>query len=101
MAERWLYPEMGRWMILLGVGTIGLSTLMGYLIRRVRGGFKAFSKHTILYTLAYVAFFSLIGCSIGLSWFPQYLSYFIFFQLLYMCAGIIHLYTMRRWLQWT
>ena len=88
-------------MILLGVGTIGLSALMGLLIGRIRGGFKAFSKRTILYTLAYVAFFVLTGFSIGLPWFPQYLYYFIFFQLLYTGAGIVHLYTMRRWLKWT
>jgi hypothetical protein len=101
MAERWLYPEMGRWMIILGVGTIGLSMLMGYLVRRIRGGFKAFRKRTIFYTLAYVAFFALNGFCIGLSWFPQYLSWFIFFQALYLAAGILHLYTMRRWLKWT
>lgn len=92
---------MGRWMILLGIGTIGLSAVMGYLIRRVRGGFKAFSKRTILYTLAYIAFFLLTGFSIGLSLFPQYLYYFIFFQVLFMGAGIVHLYTMRHWLKWT
>ena len=92
---------MGRWMILLSIGTIGLSTLMGYLIRRVRGGFKAFSKRTIFYTLAYVAFFALTGFCVGLSLFPDYLSYFIFFQVLFMSAGILHLYTMRRWLKWT
>ena len=65
---------MGRWMILLSIGTIGLSTLMGYLIRRVRGGFKAFSKRTIFYTLVYVAFFALTGFCVGLSLFPDYLS---------------------------
>lgn len=92
---------MGRWMILLGVGTIGISAVMGYLIRRVRGGFKAFSKRTILYTLAYVAFFALAGFCIGLSLFSQYLYYFIFFQVLFMGVGIVHLYTMRRWLKWT
>lgn len=88
-------------MILLGVGTIGISAVMGYLIRRVRGGFKAFSKRTILYTLAYVAFFALAGFCIGLSLFSQYLYYFIFFQVLFMGVGIVHLYTMRRWLKWT
>ncbi|HLZ88267.1 MAG TPA: TssN family type VI secretion system protein [Puia sp.] len=100
-AERWLYPEMGRWMMLLGVGAIGLSALMGLLIRRIRGGFKAFSRRTIFYTLVYAACFALIGLCIGLPLVHQYMYYFIFFQVLYTMAGIIHLFTMRYWLKWT
>src|SRR5579863_7818090 len=99
-AERWLYPEMGRWMSLLGVGSIGLATLMGWLIRRARGSFKAFSKRTILYTLCYVLFFALTGFCIALPLFNQYLYYFIFFQALYMTMGVVHLFTARRWLKW-
>lgn len=91
---------MGRWMILLGVGSIGLSALMGWLISRVRGSFKAFRKRTILYTLSYVLFFALSGFCIALPLFNQYLYYFIFFQVLYLAMGIVHLFTARRWLKW-
>jgi type VI secretion system TssN-like protein len=100
-AERWLYPEMGRWIILLGIGSVGLSALMGILIGRIRGGFKAFSKRTIVYTLIYVAFFALAGLCIGLSLFSQYFYYFIFFQVIFLAAGCLHLLTMRHWLKWT
>ena len=91
---------MGRWMSLLGVGAIGLATLMGWLISRAKGSFKAFSKRTILYTLSYVLFLALTGFCIALPLFSQYLYYFIFFQALYLAAGILHLFTARRWLKW-
>jgi hypothetical protein len=87
-------------MMVLGVGTIGLSALMSLLIRRVRGGFKAFSKRTILYTLSYALFFALSGFCIALPIFGQYLGAFIFFQALYLGAGILHLFTGRQWLKW-
>ena len=90
---------MGKWMIVLGLGTIGLSALMGVLISKIRGGFKAFRKRTILYTLSYVLFFALSGFCIAAP-FPQYLYAFIFFQVLFLGAGILHLYTSRQWLKW-
>ena len=98
---RWLYPELGRYLLLLGMSFLGMSALMGFLIGRIRGSFRAFSKVTVLYTLSYALFFAVAGLCIGLPWFRQYLGYFIFFQLVYLGAGILHLYTMRRWLKWT
>ena len=86
-------------MMVLGLGTIGLSALMGMLISRVRGGFKAFSKRTILYTLSYVLLFAGCGFCIALP-FPQYLYAFVSFQLLFLGIGILHLFTGRRWLKW-
>jgi hypothetical protein len=99
MTERWLYPEMGKWMMVLSLGTIGLSALMGMLISRVRGGFKAFSKRTILYTLSIVLFLALSGFSIALP-FTRYLFAFLFFQGLFLGVGIAHLFMARRWLKW-
>lgn len=99
--ERWLFPEMGRLMMILGIGVFSLSLLMGFLINRIRGGFKAFSKRTIIYTLAYGALFGLIGFAIASPWPYHYGQYFILFQALSLGAGILHLFTMRRWLKWT
>lgn len=90
---------MGKWMMVLSIGTIGLSALMGMLISRVRGGFKAFSKRTILYTLSFVLLFALSGFCIALP-FGQYLFAFVFFQGLFLTMGILHLFTARRWLKW-
>src|SRR5260370_182682 len=99
MTERWLYPEMGKWMMVLGIGTIGLSALMGMLISRVRGGFKAFSKSRMMYRLSIVLVFALSGFCIALP-FEQYLYAFLFFQTLYLGVGILHLLVARRWLKW-
>lgn len=90
---------MGKWMMVLSIGTIGLSALMALLISRVRGGFKAFSKRTIFYSLAFVLFFALSGLCIALP-FGQYLTAFIFFQAVFLGAGILHLFTGRQWLKW-
>ncbi|GGB00723.1 hypothetical protein GCM10011511_25000 [Puia dinghuensis] len=91
---------MGRWMMVLGVGTIGLSALMGILINRIRGGFKAFSKRTILYTLSFVLVFALSGFCIALPLWSQYLYAFIFFQAFYLGVGIVHVLVSRQWLKW-
>jgi hypothetical protein len=90
---------MGKWMMVLSIGTIGLSALMGMLISRVRGSFKAFSKRTILYTLSYVLLFALCGFCVALP-FGQYLYAFLAFQALFLGIGILHLFTGRRWLKW-
>jgi len=90
---------MGKWMMVLSLGTIGLSALMGLLISRVRGSFKAFSKRTILYTLSFVLFLALSGFCIALP-FTQYLFAFLFFQGLFLGMGIVHLFAARRWLKW-
>jgi hypothetical protein len=90
---------MGKWMMVLSLGTIGLSALMGMLIKRIRGGFKAFSKRTILYTLSLVLFFAASGFFIALP-FGQYLYAFLFFQGLFLGLGILHAGIARRWLKW-
>ena len=99
--ERWLYPDLSRLLMVLGVGFLSLSVLTGFLIRRIRGSFKAFSKSTIFYTLAYTIFFALSGFCIALPWFNQYASFYILLQALCLGAGILHLFAMRRWLKWT
>jgi len=100
-AERWLYPEMSRLFMVAGIGFMSLSVLMGYLIARIRGGFKAFSKSTILYSIVLIVLFGLIGLSGALHLFASYGSYYVFFQALCLGLGILHLLFMQQWLKWT
>jgi hypothetical protein len=99
--EKWMSPELQRLLALLGVGFIGLTAVTGFLIAKIRGSFKPYSRATILYLLAYGAAFALLGFGIGLGWFTSYLQYYIFFQLIATGLGSLHLYTMNRLLKWT
>ncbi|MFT4023948.1 MAG: TssN family type VI secretion system protein [Flavihumibacter sp.] len=99
--ERWISPELGRLLSLAGAGCLGFSVLLGFLVRKIRGGFKPFRKATMLYSLVALLVFALVGLTAGLSLFASYGGWHIFFQCVALTAGIVHLFARQRWLPWT
>ena len=99
--EKWMSPELQRLLAMLGIGMVGLSIVTGFVIAKIRGSFKPFSRATILYILLYGLGFALAGFAIAGSWLHSYLQYYIFFQILFAAFGSLHIYTMHRYLKWT
>ncbi len=94
-------PELQRLLALLGIALVGLSFFTGFLIAKIRGSFKPFSRATIFYILAYGVAFALAGFCIAGGWLHSYLQYYLFFQILFTALGSLHIYTMARTLKWT
>lgn len=99
--EKWMSPEVQRMLAILGIGFLSLGVLMGFVIAKIRGSFKPFTRPTVFYILAYGAAFALIGFGIASPWFASYLQYYIFFQALIALLGSLHVYTMYRFMKWT
>lgn len=97
--ERWFSPEMAPSFLWLGIGFISLSTLFGWVVTKVRGAVKPFVKTSLVYLLICCAVFALTGFCMAFP-FGSYLQYFLFLQVLFICWGIIHLFTLYRFLKW-
>ncbi|MCC6287222.1 MAG: hypothetical protein IT249_05000 [Chitinophagaceae bacterium] len=98
--EKFISPELKNVLLFLGIGFVGLSTLMGLAISRLRGAFKPYSKQTIVYLLLYCLGFVIAALLINLP-LGSYSSHYIVFQLLFTALGILHTYTCRYYLKWS
>jgi hypothetical protein len=76
------------------------ATLIGLVAKKIRSSFKPFSKRAIWYLLISVAIFALTGLFIAVDFFPNYNRYFIFFQVLFLLYGGLHIYMMQRKMDW-
>lgn len=95
-----LSPELNRLLLYLGIGLISFSAVIGVFARKIRNSFKPFSKKAIWYLLISVAVFALTGMFIAAGFFAGYNRYFIFFQVLFLLYGSLHVYLMERKMPW-
>jgi hypothetical protein len=98
--ERWMTPDFSRLMMYLGLGMISLSVIIGLVARKIRSSFKPFSKKAIWYMLGAAALFALASLTIAAKWFSSYSGYFIFYQVLFLLFGALHVYLMKLKLNW-
>jgi hypothetical protein len=95
-----LSPELNRLLLYLGIGLISFSSIIGVFAKKIRSSFKPFSKRAIWYLLISVAVFALTGLFIAAGFFKSYNRYFIFFQVLFLLYGSLHIYMMQRKMDW-
>lgn len=98
--ERFITPDLNKVLMLLGIGFLSLSVILGFVARKIRNSFKPFSKRAILYLVIAALLFALTGLIIGAPLFSSYTGYFIFFQVLFLLYGTAHVYLMERKLPW-
>lgn len=95
-----LSPELNKLLLYLGIGLISFSAIIGIFAKKIRNSFKPFSKRAIWYLLSSVAVFALTGLFIAASFFRSYNGYFIFFQVLFLLYGGLHIYMMHKKMDW-
>src|ERR1044072_6720559 len=94
-----LSPELNKLLLYLGISLISFSSIIGGFAKKIRNSFKPFSKRAIWYLLASVAIFAVTGLFIAARFFSSYNGYFIFFQVLFLLYGVLHIYMMhRKWI---
>jgi hypothetical protein len=86
-----LSPELNKLLLYLGISLISFSAIIGIFAKKIRSSFKPFSKRAIWYLLISVAVFALTGLFIAASFFKSYNGYFIFFQVLFLLYGGLHI----------
>jgi hypothetical protein len=95
-----LSPELNKLLLYLGIGLISFSAIIGVFAKKIRSSFKPFSKRAIWYLLISVAVFAVTGLFIAASFFSSYNGYFIFFQVLFLLYGGLHIYLMHKKMDW-
>jgi hypothetical protein len=95
-----LSPELNKLLLYLGIGLVSFSAIIAVLAKKIRSSFKPFSKRAIWYLLISVAVFAVTGLFIAASFFSGYNGYFIFFQVLFLLYGGLHIYMMHRKMDW-
>lgn len=93
-------PELNRLLLYLGISLVSFSAIIGIFAKKIRNSFKPFSKKAIWYLLISVAVFALTGLLIAAGIFSNYNRYFIFFQVLFLLYGGLHIYMMHRKMDW-
>jgi hypothetical protein len=93
-------PDLSRLLLYLGIGLISFSVLIGLLAKKIRSSFKPFSKKAIWYLLISAGLFALTGLLAGAHLFSTYSGLFIFFQVLSLLYGCLHIYMMHRKMDW-
>ena len=95
-----LSPELNKLLLYLGIGLVSFSAIIGVFAKKIRNSFKPFSKRAIWYLLVSVAVFALTGLFIAARFFSSYNGYFIFFQVLFLLYGALHIHMMHRKMDW-
>lgn len=95
-----LSPELNKLLLYLGISLISFSAIIGILAKKIRSSFKPFSKRAIWYLLISVAVFAVTGLFIAAGIFSSYNGYFIFFQVLFLLFGGLHMYMMHKKMDW-
>ncbi|MCH5599217.1 TssN family type VI secretion system protein [Niabella ginsengisoli] len=98
--DSWFSQSMRGILSVLGIGLLSLSMVAGIIISRIRGSVKPFIKPCLLYLLFYAFVFAVVGLLIALHIFQSYTQYFIFFQLLFIGLGVLHVHTLYKYLKW-
>lgn len=95
-----LSPELNKLLLYLGIGLISFSAIIGIFAKKIRNSFKPFSKRAIWYLLISVAIFAVTGLFIATRILSSYNGYFIFFQVLFLLYGGLHIYMMHKKMDW-
>lgn len=98
--DKWMTPEINRILPFLGIGIISFSVILGLLARKIRSSFKPFSRKAVLYLLSALLLFGLTALVIAPGFFKSYTGYFIFFQVLFVLYGSLHVYLMKKMMAW-
>lgn len=98
--ETWFAPSLRSALSILGIGFFSLSMVTGIIISKIRGSIKPFIKPLLIYILLYGLAFAVTGLLIGLSLFKSYSQYFLLFQVIFIGLGILHTYTLYRYMKW-
>ncbi|MGN7785274.1 TssN family type VI secretion system protein [Niabella sp. 22666] len=98
--DSWFSQSMRGILSVLGIGFVSLSVIAGIIISRIRGSVKPFIKPCLLYLLLYALAFAITGLFIAPRMFESYTQYFLFFQLLFIGLGILHVFTLYKYQKW-
>lgn len=98
--DRWMTPEINRILPILGIGIISFSVIIGLLARKIRSSFKPFSRKAVIYLLVALLLFGFTALVVAAGFFNTYTGYFIFFQVLFMLYGSLHVYLMKMKMDW-
>lgn len=100
MMEKIISPELKHIFLFTGIGFVGLSTIMGVVIARLRGAFKPYLKRTFIYLLISCAAFALTAVLINIP-FASLSYHFVIFQIMFLGLGILHAAFQKRYLLWS
>lgn len=94
-------PDLNRLLMYLGIGFLSFSVIIGLVAQKIRKTFKPFSKKAIWYMVGAAALFALTSLMIGIGMFASYSGYFIFFQVLFLLYGCLHIYLLKTKMDWS
>src|SRR5687767_288298 len=97
----WMTPDTNRLLMYLGIGLISFSVITSLIARKIRNSFKPFSKKAIWYMVVAAALFALTSLLIGVRLFTTYTGYFIFFQVMFLLYGCLHVYQLKTRMDWS
>jgi hypothetical protein len=97
----WMTPDTNRLLMYLGIGLISFSVIISLIARKIRSTFKPFSKKAIWYMVVAAALFALTSLLIGVRLFATYTGYFIFFQVMFLLYGCLHVYLLKTKMDWS
>jgi len=93
--------ELTKILIILGLAVIGSSALLAKLITKVHGGYKPYTKATIIYMAVGLLLFSAIASLAYWSYLKDQHLFYVIYQGYFLMLGILHLYCMAEYLKWT
>ncbi|HLA57994.1 MAG TPA: TssN family type VI secretion system protein [Puia sp.] len=92
---------MAKYLMILGGFVFGLGALVINMISSLDGSFKPHMKSSLVYIILAFLIFSFIGLASYPDVFKSPVSQFLFLQVFFLLAGILHMYAMRKYLKWT
>lgn len=98
--ERIFTTELLRMLGILGLGGFSLMAIVGRVVGRLRGSFQPYLKISILYILVGALFFAAVAFLGQNPLFKVPLRSFIIFQVIFLALGILHIYSMPKFLEW-
>ncbi|MFT4093778.1 MAG: TssN family type VI secretion system protein [Niabella sp.] len=98
--DNWFSPSLRGVLSVLGIGLFSLSMVTGIIISRIRGSIKPFIKPCLIYLLLYALAFAIIGLLTATHIFESYTQYFLLYQILFIGLGILHVFTMYKYMKW-
>lgn len=99
--EKVISSDITKYLVLLGVGAIGLSVVLTKVISQVRGAFKPYQKATMWYVVLALLFFSVIALAAYPGIIDKPITAFISFQVYFLLMGCLHVYLMPQRLRWS
>jgi len=99
--EKVISSDITKYLIVLGIGAIGLSVVLAKVISMVRGAFKPYQKATLWYILVALLFFALVALAAYPGIIEKPANALICFQVSFLLIGCCHAYLMPQKLRWS